>query len=542
MTDPILPLIGFAFGAVGFLSTVRNGIDLILSDVDRYKRFGRDMIPLLCEIESILGRITIWRRFWKIHRRRQVPKTLFVKYWGAYGASRIESLLRSTEGAARDIRDEFDRTYGDIEFNLNDLSSEAPDYSKTPSFSSESDAAERLKARIEAYKRQFGVVGRTTSVLFRGPLFRKHLDSLKSATAELHESALVEYIQKWRCDANEVHAHASEVGTQHLYISMAETSATVSEAILEVLQPSRELIIDYQVNQASGIRAIDRSDRLEARIARQFMPYNFSLFSLDLRSILSATIRPSKSTKQPQVIENIDRTLRKWNHASQKPLLFMVGTSAKANMNIRTVIAEKLEVISLRKLLSTVQSYSLLQALHSEFSWRERIKLAYELAETAMLLLRTRWLTSVCSCRIHRTCIDDEDEEYEYYLRLNHIEHLEPGSGESQDVRQWCEEELTNMHFRRLGIVLIEVALGQPVVDAGYDHIKNQVNIDHEVEDFTTSSRSRACLPRETARRVEQAAGEDFSIAVEYCLRQGISPDAVGKRDLERFYNRVVAP
>jgi len=49
--------VGFVFGSVGFLATVRNGVTLILNDRDSFKRFGKDLVPLLSEVTSLLRRI-----------------------------------------------------------------------------------------------------------------------------------------------------------------------------------------------------------------------------------------------------------------------------------------------------------------------------------------------------------------------------------------------------------------------------------------------------------------------------------------------------
>jgi hypothetical protein len=183
-----------------------------------------------------------------------------------------------------------------------------------------------------------------------------------------------------------------------------------------------------------------------------------------------------------------------------------------------------------------------LQSLHGDFAKRDRIKLAYELAESAMVFLKTNWYSRLCSCTIQQVCIDEATEEYEYCLRMSEIRHLAPESGEMQSTRQWCREELLDMHVPRLGILLVEIALGSVISDVAYDPVTGKVWLDLAGDSGLASDEAQELSPRKVARRVEKAAGEDFSLAVEYCLQHGIRPQEVGIIDIERFYNRVVAP
>lgn len=116
-------------------------------------------------------------------------------------------------------------------------------------------------------------------------------------------------------------------------------------------------------------------------------------------------------------------------------------------------------------------------SLHGEFSKEQRTKLAYELAESALILLGTGWFSELCSCAVRRCCLDDTRDEYEYSVRIKNVRHLEPGSGEAQALKQWCEEELKDMHIRRLGIVLAEIAIGAYIFGAVYNHNKKRVEI-----------------------------------------------------------------
>ena len=73
MADPVLSIVGFVIGAVGFLATVRNGVSTMLNDVDQFKQYGQSLVQLLCEIELHTGRLEIWKGFWSFTRDYQQP-------------------------------------------------------------------------------------------------------------------------------------------------------------------------------------------------------------------------------------------------------------------------------------------------------------------------------------------------------------------------------------------------------------------------------------------------------------------------------------
>ena len=172
MADVVLPILGFVFGSVGFLTTVRNGVTLILNDRDSFKRFGKDLVPLLSEVTSLSRRIERWRKLWKIHDG--APRGLLRVYWGVQGGERMLALLTTTESTCREIKDEFESRYGEARY---EAEAKPGILSEQELLSSEANEA-RLDKHTRRWKRKFGVGGRTSNALLQGPLFRKHLDFL----------------------------------------------------------------------------------------------------------------------------------------------------------------------------------------------------------------------------------------------------------------------------------------------------------------------------------------------------------------------------
>lgn len=104
--------------------------------------------------------------------------------------------------------------------------------------------------------------------------------------------------------------------------------------------------------------------------------------------------------------------------------------------------------------------FSRLDFPNADFSERERIKLAYELAESALIFLQTKGCSQLCSCAVSCACVDVRTEEHEFYFRVNDICHLEPEFRETRPTKHWCAEELLNMHVLRLEVLSVKIALG----------------------------------------------------------------------------------
>ncbi|MCJ1404070.1 hypothetical protein MMC11_007295 [Xylographa trunciseda] len=541
MADPVLPIVGFVFGVVGFLATVRNGASTILNDVDQFKQHGWNLVPLLCEIELYTGQLEIWRCFWKIHER--IPAQLLEEYWGVFGARRLEALLASIDATARNVREEFSRRYGHVRY--------APSGRSEYATISEERRQRRLDRYVKRYKKEYPLLARLDTSLFRSPLFRRHLDALKASISELQEAAIVEYRQEWLCDTHQIPDHVNQTGTQFLLTHLAKMSAGRSQSLLKIVADADALIIDLRVDQGYGVPVTNRSQVWATRAGGGLFPYHFQIKCLatDPFTTLDTTVEMASGGAQndslPSIEEAVSLSLTISPNADMSEGIINFGSSTgfiSFNLHGVTRTTQTSEV--LRTILLKSRSCDLLESLHGDFSLIDRIKLAYELAETSLILLKTQWFQGLCSCAIRTAMIkaaeEDDEDTTEFRLRMTHIEHLDPDTGELETWRQFCEEDLAGMHIRRLGILFIEIALGQPVIDAGYDSIRQRVEID--LADSTAPDGTRAYTPRETAEKIRKAAGEDFSMAVEYCLRQGTKPEDISQPQLERFYNKVVAP
>jgi hypothetical protein len=533
MPDVVLPILGFVFGSIGFLATVRNGVTLILNDRDSFKRFGKNLVPLLSEVTSLSRRIERWRKFWKIHDG--APSGLLSVYWGVRGAPRIHALLTRTEITCKEISDEFESVYGEARWDAKTKPGALNDQELLLTEASEV----RLVRLMRRWKRKFGVSGQLSNALLRGPLFRTHLDSLGYCVARLEEDAMLEFKQEWDCDENEAKKRAEKVGTHYLLTRLATKSAKTTEALLELLSPVRTFGIDFQIdnwNQFSEHRA----EMLATCAGHGSFPYYFRISrTVPAPDVLKVTIDAVTPRNEQNLLSNFEHCILGWNSNAEDAVLYMRPEGCKATFKVGRVEESVQDPEILRVLFSSSQPEDFVESLHGDFSLRDRIKLAYELAVSVLIFMKTNWYSRLCSCAVHRICIDKVEEEYKYYVRINDTCHFEPGTGGVGLTRQWCEEELINMHIYRLGILLVEIALGKAVIEVACDPATNRLEIDLGEE---TMAQPQDLPPRKVARRVEKAAGEDFSLAVKYCLNHGKRPEAIGPEELAQFYDEVVAP
>ena len=388
-------------GAVGFLTAVRNGVSTILNDVYQFRQHRQKLVPLLCEIELYNGQLEIWRGFWKTYEGG--PAALLVEYWGAFGATRLEALLASIDAATRNVKEEFRRRYGYVRY--------APTIRNEYTILSEARRQRRLEKYVRRYQKEFPVLARLDTSIFRGSLFREHLDSLKASLSELQEAAIVEYRQEWLCDAHQVPNHVNQTGSQLLLTHLAKISASTSEALLHILEETDELTVDLKVDQGYGIPASTRSQTTAVRSGHGRFPHHFHMIFLATdpytsfdASITAATseahggLLPSlgkavSSLLMPQCANRAESSIEFGRHCARRTL----------HLHGVTRVQQASEV--LRTILYGSKSCDLLESLHGDFSWINRIKLAYELAEIALLLPKTHWFQGLCSCAIHMAMI-----------------------------------------------------------------------------------------------------------------------------------------
>jgi hypothetical protein len=90
-----------------------------------------------------------------------------------------------------------------------------------------------------------------------------------------------------------------------------------------------------------------------------------------------------------------------------------------------------------------------------------KYRAAFELSQTYLIFMRTKWLRSLCSCHVRYGRVTDPPE-YEFSLSVADDEHMPYPSADAHKPPPWCQNTRTtgldpNL---RLGMLLVEITLG----------------------------------------------------------------------------------
>ena len=198
------------------------------------------------------------------------------------------------------------------------------------------------------------------------------------------------------------------------------------------------------------------------------------------------------------------------------------------------------ESVPLRKFMGPAESIRARGDLFKEFKVVERTMLLYELAECALLFLRTGLLGNLCSCCLFRS------KDARYNVRIStppRIAHMNPETGEIDSTEKWCETNLAGVHehFRRLGVLIVEIAVGAPVREAALNEQTNEVEIKFEAKDIPTGAIPASSLG-DIEEKVQAALNYAAADAVRHCFGQTTPSDQISFHDLNSFYDSVVGP
>jgi hypothetical protein len=531
MPETVLPAIAFTITTIGFLATVRNGIDLILKDKDHVQGFVvTDLIHVSIELTLLSNRLEKWKDLWSIYD--EVPRSHLYTYWGNSGASQIIEVLSTAEHLSREIEKEFESKYGRTRA---DTIKRLGKYEKT----SEKRRLKKMEGLMKEYDVKYGVASRIKLALFDSPTFQAHVKSLRDTLSGLETLSVSEFERKYEIEYDKETARKLGLGSHLLFLAKeAKKSSTDLITWCKKQTLPGTLAIDFQLDAAHGSGSQAREKCIAQRAARKGFPYQ-----LRLSNEANITERCREVIFQGEanyvglahLVERLSAVPCNPNVPASKPQALQEGIRGDSNADISRQGSE-----SLRKVLSR-QPRDLLKSHHHQFSLPERYQLAYELCESALILLASTWFCELCICAIQRVHIDHADDKYKHFVRVKNAHELEIGTGNTGNSDLWCRRELLNMHLCRLGIILVEISTGAVVQDAKYDSQSGEVVMILDISGKAERP-SQGCSPYDVADIVKEAAGIDLSSAVIYCLRRNTTPDTVTENDLAAFYNRVVAP
>ncbi|KAI1615145.1 hypothetical protein EDD37DRAFT_608979 [Exophiala viscosa] len=253
MAEPI----SFAFGAVGFLVTIRNAIEKILLDVDDWNRYCQKLIPLCIEVEELIDELYEWQRFWYIDKPGPWTDSLLEAYWGQNGKQKIIDLLSNVRRDAKEIKEEFRYLYGFTYVKVRNKWRAHTRRGSGPLIT----AAQKLQVNLQDFKESYK---RVQAVLYRNQIFDKHLHSIWKDVRSLQVLAQREFVTHHRRgDNSQIKAKVTEFAAGILLPKVSSQFVAQGEALRKaMINLGREQKVAFDIHLDHGVTPEDRSQML----------------------------------------------------------------------------------------------------------------------------------------------------------------------------------------------------------------------------------------------------------------------------------------
>lgn len=523
MVEPILPSVGIAITAITFLLFIRNAIEKITKDYSDIKDDHWVLIPLALDLILLEDKLEAWRRLW--HIPEDGPEEISSNLWGDEGAGLIRVTLEDIQIKLEKLLKTFKKRYANEKFADQLAKLEATKYRTRMQIQKE------LREVFAHYKQS--LAKRIGTALIYQPIFTDQIKGLLELLAKLENISIIRFIEAARGGhENDWKDHVSPVVFRTHLESLSRTTATGSDTLRTSILESASLTADFLLNH--GREPDERLECLESFTSNRTIAHHFYL-SKKGKAITTYPMlccRPSQVKKKTTVSgENVP--LADLLHGFQaqhspKDTVIYYDLSSGTQFSFDYQGSSTLSSSCLRSILSQ-------EKLRQTLSQAERKQLSYELAECALLFLRTRWFSELCTCALRRNVVQ-QDLSTTFTFRIGNVQHIHPDDHEEHPP--WCTQELKGMHIRRIGVLLTELCLGKLAFDVRMSHSFDAVEID-----FTKDPLESSFTPLEDVlREVEIEVSDDFKEAVRHCLLQETSPEAITRDQIEEFHDDVVEP
>ena len=335
------------------------------------------------------------------------------------------------------------RKYGHV---LHDLTGQRSHLNTFQGTYSKGREAESLDNLTGSFARQMGAVKRFNTALFTGSIFQKHLESLEDSVKtlqELSEKLFIEHV----CNYGETDwkDQKSQTAARSHLTYLADRSSVTSQALRALVENTEDHNVDFCLDYDTS--PDERQQKLFQFARECHLPYSFCVsprHSLTQVSKLKLHCREvniahsSRTTWHQSLLDALQK-LCDGDRLSSNPAYVRTAENALGFVLSQSQLPEHDRENLRTFMLSKKANFA--RDLHGEFSRSERTRLSYELAECALLFLRTEWFSELCSCCVYR--LENSDLKTAYTVRINRLEHddhIDSETGQSCDQKQWCEE------------------------------------------------------------------------------------------------------
>ena len=388
-------IFGLVFGSLGFILTVRNGIERVVQDKDAFKQHTDGLIYLSARLDLLSMRLELWQKYWYIDDGS--PNHLFASYWGEEGSHNVRNLLANIQHQTGKIEQKFEEKYGHIARACSGRRlARAP---KSERFDKSEDV-KFIQVSLDMSAKTLSWPARLNQSLFTVPIFLKHPESLEASVKLLEDFSMSSFAH--RIDKfydNKVESRIADAALRSHLTCLAKDTLSASQVLRNMALEAQNHHVDFCLDYSSD--PATRREILFEFARRSQVTYHLCLQPCDPR----LEIRLLKL--QCQVMEKALASDQCWQHnlhhacESSHPRSYL--RSCKNDVGFAVSKHEMLdqEVKSLRAyVIENREDFA--ENLHGEFSRRERIRIAYELVESALLYHQAGWFSQVCSCSVFR--------------------------------------------------------------------------------------------------------------------------------------------
>ena len=525
----------FIMSVIGWYGVVRNGIQVIYSDYRAVKSFDRDIKGLGEGFSKQQRRLEEWKMQWLVSE--DAPQSMFLDFWGDVEHQAIKTLLS-----------------GMVE-NCN---------------LAEKDLKPFMKLDKEKWNAMKGCAKRIYFIGVKGKPLRELLQQIEGAADGLDAAAKAgwrrkDYVRKESIDFKAVYhtgigrllipiAMQTKADADALHASCRSAQGTLKlELDLDIFDSRKTVFTTQPGGPTSSIGFSRESSAAEIAKAAKNGLFTWKLLVVqdsqeDTNSfrmqINRVQVPQSRCLSVPVALDNIMKSNIDQSHFTFAGIYFSIAMAQDSNHYSPRPHQ------TLRHLLSENQPPSFRN--EDMLGKISKFRVAFELAQACLLLLRTTWFPRICSCHLQCALCAPASEEhtYDFGLHMGSIDHQVPRwaatNGSCWGIDNYNWNSLTRP-LRHSGLLLIEIVIGTPIYRIDVDDASAIRSISFMRSDppaeMTPSTMNLGNILADV--RTAFSGREAAENAVRYCLTK-VCPEAPTDEEMKallaEYYVDVVAP
>lgn len=529
-------LFGAVNGALGALNLAKTLFQYLSKIVQQYRGAGAKLLDLSESFDSFEVRLAIWAECWDV--RNTTPDIFYVALWTPGGWRSMSRQLAAIDKTSGDFVKVLSKLVDPEDLRSLDATLPALAATIEPEVAETLQSAHPvgLRAQQAAKTRELAKLAKKAVswdnkakfVLTKSDQLTEYLGDLKDRFTVLSSDAL----NFFAATHPSVEMSASiltrrRIATASMLLQRALETKAASEALYQsCLSWNQGTLPGIVAGQIGANDEAPLNMAKKTRLEMDLLSGGMDGFtSLHYHLLISS---PTTSTWQEILVEGplLDRVQRgltvqnleaAWTTLQSQQLCELQAAWEDAHVNNTLHFHLTLPADPIRPdlyrgnglsgLLLEIQARTSADS-HERFPVRERLELAYKVAECTLLLLGTSWLSNISRKKIRRTPRLGQGQRWRYFLEAGRPEINEFDSVEPQTFN--------------VGVLLTEIATAQPVLRImRFEMSDRNVELDLVMSSLRDGvAAQRKFPPAQVVKRVDEHMGQRYSEAVEFCLQQ----------------------